>query len=214
MHCPLYIATSNKGKLKEIAELALEYFGSAFANPIGRAAKVADETESSFVGNCQIKALALMNEILKEGLPVFAILADDSGLSVDLLEGRPGVHSARYAGDHASSDANVEKLLQELANHPSGKTLDKRNAHYSCAITLIVHTPTRRFQWNAEGQCQGLIDFKATGQGGFGYDPVFLVPEYQKTFGEIPFEIKNKISHRRRAFDKLKNEAGRFLWIA
>ena len=212
MDFPLFIASANPGKLKEIAELVELYFPKFFSEISGRAALNAIESEYTFIGNAQIKALALESEIAPLNFSRFAILSDDSGLCVDLLKGAPGVHSARYAGDHCDPEDHIQKLLSELKKVPESNVLENRKAHYSCALTLVVKVHQRRFLWNTEGQCHGLIAFSNSGTSGFGYDPIFYVPEFKKSFGEIPFEIKNQISHRQRAFQKLKEYTKDFLW--
>ncbi|MDR2772401.1 MAG: XTP/dITP diphosphatase [Elusimicrobiota bacterium] len=124
-------------------------------------------------------------------------VADDSGLEVDLLGGEPGVYSARYAGENCSYDDNNNKLLKKLEGVP----LEKRTAHFRCVIAIaspegIVKT--------VSGKVNGYICEKKTGSGGFGYDPIFFIPQYNKTFAELSFSKKNKISHRAIALMKAK----------
>nr|MBU4514097.1 non-canonical purine NTP pyrophosphatase [Bacillota bacterium] len=125
-------------------------------------------------------------------------LADDSGLEVDALNGEPGVHSARFAGEPKNDEANNTKLIALLEDVPPVY----RTARFRCVIALVtpdgdVHT--------AEGACEGLIILKPRGDNGFGYDPLFFVPEYDQTFAELPLDIKNQISHRGRALAKVKD---------
>ena len=123
--------------------------------------------------------------------------ADDSGLEVDALNGAPGIYSARYAGVGASDAANIEKLLRDLRDvAPS-----ERSGAFRCV--LVLYQPGGRFM-NFEGVWQGRIAEKAAGEGGFGYDPVFIVPELSKTVAELPPGLKNRLSHRAQAFQKLK----------
>ena len=119
-------------------------------------------------------------------------LADDSGLEVDALGGEPGVRSSRYAGDNAGDAERVSFLLNKLRDIPQ----DRRQARFRCVIAIAQ--PGRPTQ-TAEGTCQGFIALEPKGDNGFGYDPVFFLPEYGKTIAELPPEIKNRISHRGRA---------------
>ena len=164
----------------------------------GRAPRDAEETESTFIGNALIKARALVQELKAENHTNFCVLADDSGLCVDLLAGAPGIFSARYAGDHVDPALNVEKLLREL-NQKSMK-LEDRKGHYTCALALVASDGR---EWTSEGHCHGLIAFDSKGSSGFGYDPVFYVPEYKQTCAEMTYDLKNSFSHRRRAFEAL-----------
>ena len=124
-------------------------------------------------------------------------IGEDSGLEVDVLGGMPGIYSARYAREGASDEANNCKLLEALQEVP----FYRRTARYRCTIVLLL--PTGEIHtW--EGTCEGIITFKAKGFAGFGYDPLFFLPEYKKTFAELGLEIKNKVSHRAKALAKLK----------
>jgi len=125
------------------------------------------------------------------------IIADDSGLEVDYLEGAPGIHSARYSGTGATDERNIRKLLEELEGIPK----EKRGAAFRCA--LVLYRTDRTFE-TFEGKLKGRIALKPTGSEGFGYDPVFIVPEYGKTVAQLDPETKNRISHRAIAFAKLK----------
>lgn len=127
------------------------------------------------------------------GLPA---LSDDTGLEVDSLDGRPGVYSARYAGESATSDDNVDKLLHELAE----VAMRDRNAQFRTVIALVTANGSYTF----EGVCKGKILKERRGDKGFGYDPVFLPENYEKTFAELNAQTKNKISHRGKAVEKLK----------
>ena len=124
-------------------------------------------------------------------------IADDSGLEVDFLNQRPGILSARYAGPKAKEEDNNAKLLQELKGVP----LSKRGARFVCAI--VICTPEGNWDW-VEGECRGIITESPRGEQGFGYDPIFFVPELGKTFAELSPEEKNRISHRARAVEKLR----------
>jgi XTP/dITP diphosphohydrolase len=126
------------------------------------------------------------------------VLGEDSGLVVPALQGRPGVHSARYAGKQGDDAANNARVLAELAPLPE----DRRVAYYVC--TAAVSDPHGNVQALVEGRCQGLILREARGAGGFGYDPLFLIPEYHRTFGELSSRVKRALSHRDRALAQLR----------
>jgi XTP/dITP diphosphohydrolase len=125
-------------------------------------------------------------------------LADDSGLSVDALGGAPGVYSARYAGEPSDDDANNQKLLTAMAEFP----VEQRGAAFHCALALADPSGTIRLE--AEGVCRGQLTREIRGPGGFGYDPLFLIREYHKTFGELSPLVKHQLSHRARAFAQLR----------
>jgi XTP/dITP diphosphohydrolase len=126
------------------------------------------------------------------------VLGEDSGLVVPALNGRPGVYSARYAGRQGDDAANNQKLLAELAPLPD----DRRLAYYVCTVALA--SPDGTVQTVVEGRCHGIISKEERGQGGFGYDPLFLIPEYHKTFGELSARVKHALSHRARALAQLR----------
>lgn len=185
----LVIATGNAGKLREIRQLlsplALEVLPqSDFAVP------EAEEPHCTFIENALVKA---RHASLHTGLPA---LADDSGICVDALQGAPGVLSARYAGEPRSDTRNNEKLLAALAGQAH------RHAHYYCVMVLVRH-PEDPQPLIAEGIWQGEILSAPRGEGGFGYDPIFLDAKTDKTGAELPLEIKNRISHRGQALSKL-----------
>ena len=121
------------------------------------------------------------------------VLAEDSGLTVDALGGRPGVYSARYAGKHGDDEANNDKLLAELATVPE----ERRGAAYHCALALA--DPTGEVRLSDQGSCRGRIAMRRHGDAGFGYDPLFVIPEYHRSFGELDLTVKRAISHRSRA---------------
>ncbi|MCH9617286.1 MAG: dITP/XTP pyrophosphatase [Chlamydiia bacterium] len=150
------------------------------------------ETEDSFEGNAKLKAIhaAKFSGMLT--------ISDDSGLVVPSLDGAPGVFSARFAGDAATDKENINKLLEEMKNLEG----PKRNAYYSC--TLCLATPEKVIK-TVTGVCEGRLLDTPSGAGGFGYDSLFVKHDYNHTFAEITEDIKLKISHRRRAFDKIKN---------
>lgn len=125
------------------------------------------------------------------------VLADDSGLEVDFLGGKPGICSSRYAGSDATDDSNIQKLLEELKGVP----INKRDASFVCA--LVLYRPDGTFE-SFEGKWSGKIGYEPAGTGGFGYDPVFVVAECGMTVAQLSPDMKNRISHRAKAFNKLK----------
>jgi XTP/dITP diphosphohydrolase len=133
------------------------------------------------------------------------VLGEDSGLVVPALNGRPGVHSARYAGRQGDDAANNARLLAELAPLPE----DRRAAYYVCCAALAG--PEGQIHSVAEGRCHGVITRELRGTGGFGYDPLFLIPEYHRTFGELSSRVKHALSHRARALEKLRPELRRLV---
>jgi len=187
----IFIASKNSGKIKEIkaylSELGIEIFSLLDMYGFNDIA----ETGNTFEENAFIKAKALF-DIVK--LPV---LADDSGLEVDPLNGAPGIYSARYAGPGASDSDNIRKLLDELQDvQPDSKT-----ARFKCILVLYDGISKRSF----EGACEGRIIDSTRGDEGFGYDPVFVPNGYEKTFAELGVKVKNKLSHRAKALKSLQD---------
>ncbi|HXY74884.1 MAG TPA: XTP/dITP diphosphatase [Dehalococcoidales bacterium] len=182
----LLLGTNNKGKLREYHAL-LEGVPFELVSPadIGFSADVA-ETGKTFKENAGLKASVFMQ---KSGL---ITLADDSGLEVDALQGEPGVMSARYAGENATDMERIRFLLSKIKDIP----WEKRTAQFRAVIAIAVPGEEIRF---AEGECLGYITFEPRGEKGFGYDPVFFVPELGKTMAELNPAIKNRISHRGKA---------------
>ncbi|MBR5154969.1 MAG: XTP/dITP diphosphatase [Clostridia bacterium] len=145
----------------------------------------------TFEENAIKKALTIMKET---GLPT---IADDSGLCVDALDGRPGIYTARFAGDNATDDENISKLISEL----EGVKDDARTARFVCVIAVAI--PNREVT-TYRGECEGRILTQRQGKNGFGYDPIFFVPEHGKSMAELSADVKNSISHRFKALKKLK----------
>ena len=187
----LLVATGNKGKLREFAELLKGVVDTILSPADFPGLPEVEEDGATFEENAIKKA---RSAALFTGCPV---LADDSGLSVDYLNGSPGVYSARYAGEGASDANNNALLLRELAGVP----VERRSAAFHCVIALCQPDGSCR---TFDGSLPGVILESPRGEGGFGYDPLFLVPEYNQTFSELPLEIKNGISHRGRAMQLLK----------
>lgn len=185
----ILIATKNEGKAKEYRKLfEPKGFEIVTLNDLNDPIEIVEDGET-FAQNAAIKATALA-----EKYQVIA-LADDSGLMVDQLDGAPGIYSARYAGDH-DDEANKQKLLAELA----GVAPDKRTAHFYCAI--VVASPAGK-QLTVEGEVNGMILEEQRGQGGFGYDPLFYYPPFERSFAQLSMEEKNSVSHRGRAVKAL-----------
>lgn len=178
------LATHNPGKLREMADI-LSHLGVEVVSPADMGITVeVEETGATFAENAMLKAKAIC---AASGLPA---IADDSGLCVDALNGGPGVYSARYGGEDLDDKGRYTLLLNSMR----GQTT--RAAHFACAIACAF--PGGK-TLTAEGRCDGAIAFAPLGEGGFGYDPVFLVPEKGKTFGQLTAEEKSEISHRGRA---------------
>ncbi len=196
---PLVIATRNKGKTSEIREL-LRDFPIEIKNldDFGPIPQV-EEDGTTFEENAYKKA-SFTARVL--GFPA---LADDSGLTVDALDGAPGVYSARYAGEDASDEQRCVKLLKEMEGR------NNRKAAFECVISLAVPTgPALTY----EARCEGLIAQQPSGSNGFGYDPVFYYPPLGKTFAELTREEKNTVSHRGKALKELRDEFDKVLkWI-
>jgi len=196
----LVLASDNRGKLKELTALLLD---SGFS-VVGQGAlgvTPAEETGETFVENAILKA---RNAALQTGRPA---IADDSGLEVDVLNGAPGVYSARFAGDHASDSDNVTQLLSRLENIP----WEDRNARFRCLMVYLrqADDPAPLI---CEGTWSGVVTQAPSGRNGFGYDPVFWVPDEGCTAAELDSERKNGLSHRARALrmlvERLKESAG------
>lgn len=184
----LIVATKNKGKLAEIQAI-LSGHTVLGQDDAGLDVEV-EETGSSFAENALLKARAIA--ALTDG----AVLADDSGLEVDALGGAPGIYTARYAGEGASDAERMQKLLSELDGVPD----NKRTARFVCVMALVLPNGTAN---TFEGVCSGQIAHAPRGENGFGYDPIFLLPDRGKTLAELPSEEKNTISHRFRALEQV-----------
>jgi len=183
----LVLGTTNAGKLRELAEL-LEPQGITCCSLAGLAGAIdVEETGSSFAENAALKASQQATALSRW------VLAEDSGLVVDALGGAPGIYSARFSAPDATDARNNSLLLERLASQPAAA----RTAHYACHAALS--DPTGRIVAVSSGVCRGVIAARLVGAGGFGYDPLFIVPEYQRTFGELSPAVKAVISHRARA---------------
>jgi XTP/dITP diphosphohydrolase len=186
------MASGNRGKLREMSRILAE-FGFTVVPQSEFSVVEAEETGTTFEENALIKA---RHAAAATGLPA---IADDSGLVVDALQGRPGVYSARYAGVDASDDDNIDKLLLELQNVASAD----RGAAFHCVACFV--TPDSEQTLIAKGQWRGRIAEQRQGEGGFGYDPVFIDPELGVSSAELTPEQKNQRSHRGKALAELSN---------
>ena len=186
----LLVATRNSGKVRELADmlgdLQLEWLS---LDDVGSSLEIA-ETGETFEDNAVLKANGYATET---GL---LTLADDSGLEVDALHGRPGVHTARYGGPGLTPEQRYIRLLDEM----EGFSVSERQARFRCVVALA--TPARLLGV-AGGVCEGRIALEPIGQGGFGYDPVFFLPDQGKTMAQLPADEKHRISHRGRAFSTI-----------
>ncbi|MEI2326839.1 XTP/dITP diphosphatase [Priestia megaterium] len=186
----IIIATKNAGKVKDFETLF---------SPKGFKVKSlldfpeiedVEETGVTFAENATLKAEAISSALNKP------VIADDSGLAIDSLNGEPGVYSARYAGENKDDNANIEKVLQKLNDVP----FEKRTARFHCALAIAV--PGKRTEI-VEGTCEGHILEEKRGENGFGYDPIFFVEKWRCSMAELTKEQKNQISHRANALKKL-----------
>ena len=187
----LLLASSNPGKIKEYRFL-LDGLGYQITTLAEQGiTKVVTESGNSYEQNARLKAIAYAK------LSQLTALADDSGLEVDSLNGEPGVKSARFAGKAATDAEKVSLLLAKL----NGVPWERRTARFKCVIAIA--SPGGRTEVCC-GECHGMIAFEAKGENGFGYDPIFFLPEIGKTMAELPLEMKNQISHRARASQKAR----------
>lgn len=213
------LASQNKNKIREIRAILDRYGLHVISrDDAGIPADDIEETGATFEENSLLKAGAIMDMI--EADPALSdllkspVVADDSGLMVDALDGAPGVYSARYAGPECSYANNNAKLLSELEGVPE----EKRTAHFVTVITLIYPDAEGapeaavkqgdRYVLTAKGTCSGHIATETKGEGGFGYDPVFIPDGYTKSFAQLGTDFKNTISHRARALEELERLLG------
>ena len=183
----IVIATKNKGKLREFSRI-LEPFGFEVVSQADcGVAGQAEENGTSFEENARLKAKYVFDRCHE------ITIADDSGICVDALGGRPGIYSARYGGPELTDAERVDKLLRELEGIPE----EKRSAHFACAISVIFPDD----EWSIFEICEGMISFAPKGEGGFGYDPVFDING--KSFSEMNDEEKDAVSHRGKALREL-----------
>lgn len=195
----LVVGTGNVKKLRELqsvlSDLPIELRSLAdFSNALD-----VDETGDTFAANARLKATEQARHLNRW------VIADDSGLAVDSLDGAPGIFSARYAGTHGDDKANNQKLLREL----DGVSDERRGAAFVCA--LCVASPDGSVRAESQARCRGRILRSDRGQAGFGYDPLFEIPEYHRTFAELGLAVKKAISHRSIAMRLLKPQLARLV---
>lgn len=189
----IIVSSGNKHKIEEIKDILKGLpFNILSKDEVGLKDLDIIEDKETLKENAIKKAL----EVSKETKGI--VIADDTGLFVDKLDGRPGIYSARYAGENATFKDNNDLLLKEL----KGISLDKRTAKF---ITVIAIVDGENIE-TVVGECRGKIGFNPRGENGFGYDPLFIVDDYNKTFAELGEDIKNKISHRANALVKLRDK--------
>ena len=193
----IIVATRNRGKIREIRKAlrGLELTIHSLNDFSGVPEMVEDG--KSFSKNA-LKKARFYSKYFSE-----LALGDDSGLEVDVLEGLPGIYSARYAGEGASDRTNNRKLLTEM----DGVPISKRGARFKCVVAMVS---TDGREAVAEGSCRGRIGFMEMGKKGFGYDPIFILPQYGKTMAQLTLEEKNRVSHRGKALRKLKKIMAKF----
>ena len=195
------LASQNKGKIKEFNSILSKFGMSVISrDDAGLPKDDVEETGTTFEENSLIKAQAIRDMIVAGGYTEYMdspILADDSGLMVDALGGAPGVYSARYAGDHCTYNDNNYKMLDELKDVPAAM----RSACFVTVITMLYPDGRKII---ARGECPGVIANELRGEGGFGYDPIFVPDGYDQSFAELGTDVKNRISHRARALQKLE----------
>jgi XTP/dITP diphosphohydrolase len=182
----LVLATSNKGKVKEIKALCKEYEVVPYSELMDEFEIIEDG--GTFKENALIKARAVFNALNDKNI---IVIADDSGISVDVLGGEPGIYSARYAGQNANDKENLNKLIIEI----KAKNVTSSPAYYTAAIAIVTATS----EYSVHGWMYGIAITEAAGNGGFGYDPMFIPLGYDKTLGELEENIKQKLSHRAKA---------------
>ena len=188
----LVLATRNPHKVREFQELLGDEYNLSDLNAL-HDVKIAEEIGSTFAENAILKAVS----VSKDRQPL--VVADDSGLEVDALDGAPGIYSARYAGENASDQKNIEKLLRELRSRSVLE--EKRSARFRCVIALAQNGKALN---TFEGVVEGNVVDLPRGRNGFGYDPVFQPNGFEQTFAEMAPGSKNKISHRAKAIAALR----------
>jgi XTP/dITP diphosphohydrolase len=194
----ILIATKNKGKAKEFEALFYPKGYKVLTLLDMDDHLDVEETGKTFEENAKLKAETISSYY---NLPV---LADDSGLMVDALDGRPGIYSARYAGEEKNDEANLQKVLAEIKDIPD----DERTARFYCALAFAIPGEETRLY---KGTIEGRITKEPKGSNGFGYDPIFYVPSKEKTMAELSADEKNEISHRAQAIRYLANDLDKIL---
>lgn len=190
----IILSTGNIDKIEEIKDILKDLPFSIYSKKeVGLGDLEVEEDGDTLEENAIKKAMAISERV--DGI----VIADDTGLFVDKLNGAPGVYSSRYAGEDVSYEDNNIKLLKELEGTPS----EERTAKFQTVIAIVTEDKKIKTVY---GECRGRIGFEVKGSEGFGYDPLFIVDGYGKTFAQLGEEVKNKISHRAKALEKLKKE--------
>lgn len=187
----LILATSNKGKVREIKALCKDFEVIPYSELMDEFEIIEDGAD--FKENALIKARAVFKALNEDDI---VVIADDSGISIDVLDGRPGIYSARYAGESATDKDNLYKVIDEI----KAKNVESSPAHYTAAIAIV----TKNSEYVVHGWMYGEAIAKAVGDGGFGYDPMFIPLGYDKTLGELDDEVKKSLSHRAKALSLAK----------
>lgn len=200
----LIVASNNENKIKEIKEILKDLPLEIYSLKEKEIFIDVEEDGETFEENAFKKAREIYEVLKEKNEKDFIVMADDSGLEVDALNKRPGVYSARYAGEHGDSKKNNEKLLEELKGVP----FENRGGEFVCHLALIDYYGKES---SIEGRVKGKIIESIKGEDGFGYDPLFLIEALNKTFGEIKPEEKNIISHRGIALKELKKQIVKYL---
>ncbi len=193
----MIIASKNNGKLLEFKKILHDFSENIISMEDAGVLEDIEETGKTFEENSMIKARSVFQ--LTGGI----VVADDSGLEIDALNGAPGVFSARFAGEHTSNADRIIKVLECMKGVPE----EKRGARFVCAISVIID---EKVFFQTKGVCEGRIAMDPHGLNGFGYDPIFYLPRYAKTMAEVSAEFKNKISHRAKAVDLMRAELKKF----
>lgn len=190
----IIFASSNTGKIRAVSEY-LAPLGFKVIPQTEFNVPNANETGLSFIENAILKA---RNSAKFTNLPA---LADDSGLCIHALNNAPGIYSARFSGEHGNDETNIDKVLMNMRNIKK----DKRQAQFQCALVFIMQADDPA-PFIAEGKVNGMITHERLGNNGFGYDPIFFLPEYNQTMAEMENYVRNKVNHRALALDKLKTQ--------
>jgi XTP/dITP diphosphohydrolase len=199
----IIVASNNSHKINEIKEILKELNFNVKSLKEENILIEVEEDGNTFEENAKKKATEIASYLKSRGDEKFIVLADDSGLEVDCLNGAPGIYSARYAGEHGNDSNNNKKLLEELLGVPK----EKRGAKFVCAVAVV--SSDNRYL-SVRGEVQGTIMEELSGNGGFGYDPLFYYKPLNKTFSELSSDQKNNISHRGIALKNLKEELVKF----
>ncbi len=185
----IVLATANKGKIEEFKKMMPNDEVVAFSDILGKIE--IEEDKDSFKGNAIKKAQTIYDELIKIAYKDFVVISDDSGITVPSLNNEPGIYSARYAGENATDKENNQKLIDNLNKN----NLSKTKAYYTACIAIVYKGEV----YTVHGWMHGEVINKEIGEGGFGYDPMFIPNDFDKTLGELPYEVKKSFSHRSKA---------------